>query len=157
MKAIISTLFHRIASALRERCYLSLEMLALRHQLAVLERSVKRPQFSPLDRCVWIVLSTLWPRWPHALAIMQSDTVSTPRLWTPDRKDRVAMSERSPPAFGLSPMVISLLPSPQMWGRADVRLASSSRGRLGKCAFIQGQMRAQLRERKRGDSRRAVA
>jgi hypothetical protein len=56
---MIPTLFHKIASALRERCYLSLEMLALRHQLAVLERSVKRPQFSPLDRCLWIVLSTL--------------------------------------------------------------------------------------------------
>jgi hypothetical protein len=78
MKAIIPTLFHKIASALRERCDLLLEMLALRHQLAVLERSVKRPQFSPLDRCVWIVLSTLWPRWPYALEIMQADTV---RRW----------------------------------------------------------------------------
>jgi hypothetical protein len=78
MKAMIPTLFYTIASALRERCYLSLEMLALRHQLAVLERSVNRPQFSPLDRCLWIVLSTLWSRWPHALAIMQADTV---RRW----------------------------------------------------------------------------
>jgi putative transposase len=78
MKAIIPTLFHKIASALRERCDLSLEMLALRHQLAVLERSVQRPQFSPLDRCVWIVLSTFWSQWPHALAIMQADTV---RRW----------------------------------------------------------------------------
>jgi hypothetical protein len=42
MKAIIPTLFHKIASALRERHYLSLEMMALRHQLAVLTRSVKR-------------------------------------------------------------------------------------------------------------------
>jgi hypothetical protein len=42
-------------------------------------------------------------------------------------------------------------------GRADVRLASSSRGRLGKYAFIRRQMRAQLRGRKRGDSRRAAA
>jgi hypothetical protein len=78
MKAMIPTLFHKIASALRERYDLLLEMLALRHQLAVLERSVQRPQFSPLDRCVWIVLSTLWSRWPHALAIMQADTV---RRW----------------------------------------------------------------------------
>jgi hypothetical protein len=31
MKAMIPTLFYTIASALRERCYLSLEMLALRH------------------------------------------------------------------------------------------------------------------------------
>jgi hypothetical protein len=59
MKVIIPTLFHKIASALRERCYLSLEMLALRHQLAILARSVQRPQFSPLDRWLWIVLSTL--------------------------------------------------------------------------------------------------
>jgi hypothetical protein len=47
MKAMIPALFHTIASVLRERCDLLLEMLALRHQLAVLERSVKRPQFSP--------------------------------------------------------------------------------------------------------------
>ena len=52
MKVIIPTLFHTIASALRERCDLSLEMLALRHQLAVLERLIQRPQFSPLDRGV---------------------------------------------------------------------------------------------------------
>src|SRR5262245_21680312 len=78
MKAMIPTLFHKIASALRERYDLLLEMLALRHQLAVLERSVQRPQFSPLDRCVWIVLSTLWSRWPHALVIMRADTV---RRW----------------------------------------------------------------------------
>jgi hypothetical protein len=52
MRAILPTLFHTIASALRGRCYLSLEMLVLRYQLAVLERSVKRPEFSPLDRCL---------------------------------------------------------------------------------------------------------
>jgi hypothetical protein len=52
MRVMLPTLFHTIASALRGRCYLSREMLALRHQLAVLERSVKRPPFSALERCV---------------------------------------------------------------------------------------------------------
>jgi hypothetical protein len=34
-----------------ERWYLSLELIALRHQVEVLKRSGKRPQFSSSDRC----------------------------------------------------------------------------------------------------------
>jgi putative transposase len=78
MKALFLHLFHKVASALRERLHLALEILAWRHQLAVLERSGKRPQFSPADRCVWILLSTVWARWQKALKIVQADTV---RRW----------------------------------------------------------------------------
>jgi hypothetical protein len=53
-------------------------MLALRHWLAVLEQSVTRPQCSPLDRCWWIVWSTLGSCWPPALASMPEDTI---RRW----------------------------------------------------------------------------
>jgi hypothetical protein len=91
------------------------------------------------------------------LFIPLRDTVSMPRLWTPDMKDRGAMSERSPPASGLSSHGDLSGAEPTEVGRADVRLASSSRGRLGRCAFIQRQMQAPLRGRKKGDSRRAVA
>lgn len=49
--------------------------MALRHRLAVLERSVKRPRCSPVDRGFWIMLSTLWSRWPEALTIVPLDTV----------------------------------------------------------------------------------
>jgi hypothetical protein len=63
---------------LRERVHLALTTMALRHQLAVQQRSAKRPQFSPADRCFWVLLSMVWARWPEALAIAQADTV---RRW----------------------------------------------------------------------------
>jgi hypothetical protein len=43
-----------------------------------MKRSGKRPQFSSLDRCFWLLLSSWWSRWPQALEIMQADTV---RRW----------------------------------------------------------------------------
>jgi len=48
MKTLIQTLFNWVASRLRERWHLPLEYLALRHQLKVLKRSVKRPSFDLL-------------------------------------------------------------------------------------------------------------
>ena len=78
MKTLVRRLFHLMASALRERLDLALETMALRHQLAVLERSAKRPSFSPVDRCFWVLLSAVWSRWPTALEIVHADTV---RRW----------------------------------------------------------------------------
>ena len=59
-----------------------------------------------------------------------SDTVSMPVLWTPDMNARVAMSERSPPTSRLSSQGDRSVAEPTEVGRADVRLASSSRGRV---------------------------
>jgi hypothetical protein len=42
MKTLSQSLFQKIASALHERLELALETLALRHRLAVLERSALR-------------------------------------------------------------------------------------------------------------------
>jgi hypothetical protein len=67
-----------IVLALCERLHLALETMALRHQLAVLARSATRPQCSPVDRCVWVLWSTVWSRWQEALTIVQPDTV---RRW----------------------------------------------------------------------------
>jgi hypothetical protein len=64
---------------LRDRLELALAIMALRHQLAVLERSGKRPHFSPADRCFWVLLSMVWAQWITALAIVHADTV---RRWT---------------------------------------------------------------------------
>ena len=75
MKAYLRLIFRKIVSALRERWHLRLENMALRHQIAVLERSAKRPQFTNADRLLWITLSTLWARWPEALEIVQAKTV----------------------------------------------------------------------------------
>jgi hypothetical protein len=78
MKRLWQTLFQQLTSTLRERVHLALTTMALRHQLAVLQRSAKRPRFWPADRCLWVLLSMVWARWPEVLAIVQADTV---RRW----------------------------------------------------------------------------
>jgi hypothetical protein len=60
----------------RSRTALALEALALRHQIAVLERSrTHRPCFRRWDRLLWILLSWRWPSWRESLLIVQPQTV----------------------------------------------------------------------------------
>jgi hypothetical protein len=48
-----------------------LESIALRHQIAVLERSrTRRPCFRRIDRLSWILLSRWWPQWRESLVIV---------------------------------------------------------------------------------------
>ena len=54
---------------------IALENLALRHQLAVLQRSVSRPRLARSDRILWVWLSRLWTGWRSSLAIVQPATV----------------------------------------------------------------------------------
>jgi len=51
------------------------ENLALRQQLGVLQRSVKRPQLRKRDRVFWVWLSRLWADWWSSLVIVKPRTV----------------------------------------------------------------------------------
>ncbi len=53
----------------------ALENTALRHQLAVLQRSDRRPQLRRRDRIFWVWLSRLWTDWRSSLLIGQPATV----------------------------------------------------------------------------------
>jgi hypothetical protein len=57
------------------RATIAAENLALRHQLGILQRSVKRPQLRQTDRIFWVWLSRLWPSWRDSLAIVKPETV----------------------------------------------------------------------------------
>ena len=57
------------------RAKLSLELLALRHQLVVLRRTVQRPQIQNRDRWFWIVVSRIWKDWRQALIFVKPETV----------------------------------------------------------------------------------
>jgi hypothetical protein len=60
----------------RTRTSLLLESIALRHQIAVLERSgTRRPCFRLWDRLFWILFSRWWPQWRDSLIIVQPETV----------------------------------------------------------------------------------
>ena len=59
----------------RHHTALQLEILALRHQLGVLQRSVKRPKLTVTDRFLWAWLSTIWREWQSSIAIVKPATV----------------------------------------------------------------------------------
>jgi putative transposase len=54
---------------------LALENLALRQQLAIYKRAVKRPRLRPTDRLFWVALARVWTGWRRALVIVAPDTV----------------------------------------------------------------------------------
>ena len=76
MTALLIALFSALRSAVRSRLELEAEILALRHQLAVLQRQApRRPRLGRADRFLWIVLSRIWPDWRRAVQIVAPDTV----------------------------------------------------------------------------------
>jgi hypothetical protein len=54
---------------------IALENLALRHQLLVLQRSVRRPRLAWRDRVLWVWLSWIWAGWQSSLVMVQPATV----------------------------------------------------------------------------------
>jgi hypothetical protein len=54
---------------------LALENLALRHQLAIYKRTVRRPKLRTPDRLLWVALARVWAGWRQALIIVSPDTV----------------------------------------------------------------------------------
>ena len=59
--AMIYVMFLSVRDAARSRARLQLELLAVRHQLHVLERTrSRRVRLSALDRWLWVWLSRLW-------------------------------------------------------------------------------------------------
>ena len=68
---MIWSLLCSLISTLKTRRSLGLENLALRQQLAVLQRSVKRPRLSNVDRRFWVLLRRFWTDWARVLVIVK--------------------------------------------------------------------------------------
>ena len=62
-------------ASFRSRTALQFEILALRHQIGVLQRSVKRPKLTPADRVLWAWLCCIWKGWQSGAFIMKAATV----------------------------------------------------------------------------------
>jgi putative transposase len=75
MSAFLSVL-QTLRTSTHSRAALQLEILALRHQLQVLQRTRRRRlRLATTDRCVWVMLSHLWTGWQTALVIVKPETV----------------------------------------------------------------------------------
>jgi transposase InsO family protein len=77
MGAVLFALLLTVRDAVRHRIALHAELLALRHQLLVLQRQRGecRVRLRSADRLLWVVLSRLWPRWRDALILVKPATV----------------------------------------------------------------------------------
>jgi putative transposase len=73
---VLKSIFAGLASTLQTRASLQLEILALRHQLAVLRKSNrKRLRLRASDRLLWVILSRFWAQWRNCLLLVKPDTV----------------------------------------------------------------------------------
>jgi len=75
MFEMMTLLVRSLRTLFRSRADLQIEILALRHQIVVLQRQTPKPKLRPADRRFWVGLSRFWPRWRSALRIVKSSTV----------------------------------------------------------------------------------
>jgi putative transposase len=73
--ALFPFLLLLVRSFFAPRLELMAEILALRQQLAILNRTAKRPSLRVQDRLFWIALSRFWRDWRSALPIIKPETV----------------------------------------------------------------------------------
>ena len=77
MFALCVSLILSLQDCLRTRAALHAAILALRHQLIVLQRLSRdrRLQLQGADRAFWVWLSRFWSDWRSALLIVKPETV----------------------------------------------------------------------------------
>jgi hypothetical protein len=76
MLSVFVSILQAVRVSLRSRAALQLEILALRHQLHVLQRSRRaRVNLAQADRLLWVWLSRVWTEWRSAIVIDRPDTV----------------------------------------------------------------------------------
>ena len=74
MMPLLVSLLLTLRTWAHSRAALQLEILALRHQLQVLQRTrPRRVRLAPTD--LWVLLSRIWTGWRTALVIVKPETV----------------------------------------------------------------------------------
>ncbi len=120
---IVWRLLSLLSLGRRDVTDLVLENLALRQQLAVLQRSVKRPRFRRRDRAFWVLLSRIWSNWRSALTIVQPGTVvrwhrrGFKLYWR--WKSRKRGSGRPPVSPEIRALIRQMAEAAPLWGAPD--------------------------------------
>jgi hypothetical protein len=79
MFAIVSAFLRYLLSRLRPKHELALENLALRHQIAVLNRPAHKPRLQGTDRLFWVVLRG-WLSLPENPSMARSGIIQSCQL-----------------------------------------------------------------------------
>jgi putative transposase len=107
-----------------------LENVALRQQLSIFRRTVKRPHLRTSDRVFWVLLAKAWQDWRTALIVVQPDTVVRwhrqwlRRRWT-QRSTRTRPGRPST-AAAIRTLVDQMIEANPLWGAPRIH------GELGK-------------------------
>src|SRR5438034_5400651 len=75
MPPVVYAILSALGAPFRSQCSLRVENIALRHQLAIYQRTVKRPRIRPEDRIFWCWLSRHWATRQEVLVVVQPATV----------------------------------------------------------------------------------
>jgi hypothetical protein len=70
MKPIVRALLAFLSTMFLSRLSLQFEIVALRHQLTVYQRTAKRPRINPGDRVLWSWIARRWSGWRDALVFV---------------------------------------------------------------------------------------
>jgi hypothetical protein len=114
-----------MVAPLRSRASLHLEILALRHQLAGLQGSGRRPQLKPADRLLWAWLSRAWSGWQDTLVSVKPSTVISWQRkrfrdhWT--RLSRCGEPGRPPISQEIRALIRKMSRANPCWGSLRIR------------------------------------
>jgi len=75
LAAVLSAVLAPLLASFRSHAALQIEVRVLRHQLGVLQRSVRKPGFTAVDRLLWARLRQVWGGWRTALVIVKLEMV----------------------------------------------------------------------------------
>jgi hypothetical protein len=75
MLAALVVLLRTLGLLCSDHRAVALENVALRQQLRVLRRNVRRPHLRTGDRLFWVLLAKAWQDWRTALIVVRPDTV----------------------------------------------------------------------------------
>ena len=75
MPPVVYAFLSMLRVLFRSQLSIRAENIALRHQLAVYQRTVKRPIIRREDRILWSWLSRCWASWRDVLVVVQPETV----------------------------------------------------------------------------------
>jgi hypothetical protein len=120
-----------IQRRIREHADLAVECAALRHQVAILQRSRPRHlRFGPWDRLLWALLSQYWPRWREAgpCSAAANDVRPAKRMgdrWVMEQSARVSAGRRPPSSGRIDVPIHSLIERRPLHVRTNVMIVLS--------------------------------